>query len=159
MTRVASMLAVPVLVLAVACGGGGDDSSADSGGPGTTPSASATPAGGPSSGDFCAPDNVEVIVDGLDFSGIDVEDQIALMNPALDQLLSSAPDEIKAEVEVIVDVMRGGFQLVEEYDFDPSRAFTDGADDPRVTVLQSESYAAAAARLADFCGFDVDGGN
>ena len=154
MSRLASMLAVPMLVLAIACGGG-DDSGADSGGPGTTPSASATPSGSPSSGDFCAPDNVEVIFDGLDFSGIaDVEDQIALMKPALDQLVGSAPDEIKAEVDGIVDVMRGLFQLFEEYDFDASRVITDGADDPRFTVLQSESYGTAAARLADFCGYD-----
>ena len=159
MSRVASMLAVPMLVLAIACGGG-DDSSADSGGPSTTPSASATPAGGPSSGDFCAPDNVEVIFDGLDFSGVDdVEEQIALMNPALDQLVGSAPDEIKADVDAIVNVMRGLFQLFEEYDFDAGRVITDGADDPRFTVLQSESYGAAAARLADFCGFDIDGGS
>ena len=55
--------------------------------------------------------------------------------------------------------MRCLFQLVEEYDFDASRVITDGADDPRFTVLQSESYGAAAARLDDFCGFDTDNGN
>ncbi len=159
-----TMSAVLFIVLAVSCGGGDDDAGADgpSGADGTS---AAVPSGdggggggGAQSGEFCAPDSVEDIFDGLDFvtaTSTNLEDQAGVVREALARWSDGAPSEIRDDVEVLAGAVSGLYELLEEYEFDFFALGQEAADDPRLEALSSASFETAAANIESYCGFDL----
>lgn len=166
MRRITTLLAILVLSLLVACSGGDDDSSdGDSTATSVPATATASPAAKPdddksssiSKDNFCAPDTTDAVFDGFDFTTDfdDIEAQAGEIDKLLDAWVSIAPDEIKGDVAVIVDAVKGLFELLDENEFDFIAVATNSSDDPRFTALGSPEFEAANDRLSEYCGYDL----
>ena len=160
MRRLITLLAILTLGLVVACGGGDDDSSADSDSSGDSGNGGSSSPSGSSKDNFCAPEYADAIFEDFDPTASldDLEGQIGEMNELLDRWANDAPSEIRGDIRIIVDTMKGFFELLEENDFDFLAAAMSAADDPRLAALDSADFNAAVDHLNEYCGYDIDSG-
>ena len=78
------------------------------------------------------------------------------MSTLLDRWANDAPSEIRSDVGIIVDTMKGFFELLEENDFDFMAVALAAEDDPRLAALDSTKFNAATDRLDEYCGYDIE---
>ncbi len=78
------------------------------------------------------------------------------MSTLLDRWANDAPSEIRSDVGIIVDTMKGFFELLEENDFDFMAVALAAEDDPRLAALDSTKFNAAVDRLNEYCGYDIE---
>ena len=172
MRRLITLFAIVALGLVIACGGGDDDDSSEdtsSAGSGdSTSSSSSDSSGGPSDAgssssggskdNFCTPEYTDAVFEGFDpLTDLDsLEAAVGELNNLLDRWADEAPSEISGDVGVIVDALRGFFEILEENDYDFMAIATSASDDPRFLALDSDAFQAATDRLSEYCGYDID---
>lgn len=143
-------LLLPVVMLAAACGDDGGGAL----GPGV----------GGGGGDFCGTfEDFDDENQDLDFESLsdpgDIEEAFRTLRSRIDDVASSAPSEIRSDVETLKEGFDAFFDLLEEYDFDLFAAvFAVDEDDPRVQALDNPEFEAASERIAEYCGIDTDTG-
>lgn len=136
MRRLLLLLGVVVLGLAIACGGG-DDS------------------GGGAKDKFCSPEETDAVFDELDFSGATAEIDYGEVKDALKDWEKSAPGEVKDDVKVLADGVRGLLELLEENEGNFLAMAMAAESDPRMLALDSAAFNAASDRLDEYCGYAI----
>jgi hypothetical protein len=129
--------------------GSADDDSADDG--------SEDMADG-SGSDFCNFDaGIDEGMDSIDpsFSNPEeIEATFEQLMDDIDQAVDMAPDELRADVELLADGVSGLVEVLAEYDFNFLAIPESATDDPRMAALEDPAYEAASARIDAYCGFD-----
>ena len=101
-------------------------------------------------------------LDDVDFFAGEPDDVSAAFRQIRDNMARAvglAPSEIRDEVALLSEGIKGLVELLEDYDYD---MFAVPEDDPRLAAVNDERYDEAVDRINDFCGFDdedLDDGN
>lgn len=144
MRRLLLLLGVMVLGLAVACGGGDDSDGGSS--------------DGGADSKFCSPDESDAVFDQLDFSGASMSEiDYGAVKDALKDWEKSAPSEVRDDVKVMAEGIRGLLELLEENDGNFMALAMTAESDPRMLALDSDEFLAASDRLDEYCGFEIGG--
>ena len=87
----------------------------------------------------------------------EIEKEYKELTAAIDSLSDEAPDEIKADVEVVNEAFTGFYEALEKYDFDFSKIPQEEAEE---LALDSSDVEASSNRVESYfekvCGIDSD---
>ena len=161
------LLLVLMLAIVTFAGCGGDDGGDGTGGDtasGTSEEGTGggddTDFSGKGSGDFCdlAKQYEEDFADtGEAETAADVEKEYKELTAAIDKLVDEAPDEIKADAEVVNDAFQKFNSVLAKYDYDFSKIPPEEADDLQLDSPEIES---ASNRVESYfekvCKIDSD---
>ena len=137
------LLVAGCVLLAVSCSGSSDP--ADEGAAASSTTEAATTAA-PDGTTYCAVfDEYKVEITGV---GVDVtpeaqEEAFTKVAPALDQLDQLAPDEIRADTEVLTDHLRAYSDLLETYDWSYERISAEASAEEQAALDPDEAAVAA----------------
>ena len=146
------VLVAAASALLVSCGGDDDDGGGESDGEGA--------------GDYCeALADFKASSDALDAFGDDstpeqVETAFTDIDETLDPLVAAAPDEIKADAELLASSTRELVDALAANDYDLEVFALDEGNQELLASLDSEEFNAAGERLdtygQDQCGITID---